>query len=115
MRGVGRAQARQALRIFEKDKPVRLIISVLALSVLPGCMADPAERVYANCVARLEAQLVDAEEAAAAQDNAPAQMIAQTAVESARKIGVAACEGMRDACISDPEGAICKAAVKTYQ
>lgn len=94
---------------------MRLIACVLALSLLPGCMSDPAERVYANCVARLEAQLVDAEKAAAAQDNAPAQMIAQTAVESARKIGVAACEGMRDSCKADPEGSICKAAMKTYQ
>lgn len=94
---------------------MRLLTCLIALSTLAGCSVDPAERVYANCVSRLEAQLAEAETAASAQDNAPAQMIAQTAVESARKIGVAACEGMRDACRENPEGSVCKAAVKTYQ
>ena len=41
-------------------------------------------------------------------------MIAQTAVEAGRKIGMAACEGMREQCRADPDGAICKAAIKTY-
>ncbi len=94
---------------------MRPLICLIALGLLAGCSSDPADRVYANCVSRLEAQLAEAESAAASQDNAAAQMIAQTAVESARKIGVAACEGMRDSCRENPEGSICKAAIKTYQ
>lgn len=87
---------------------------MLPLLLLTACGGDPIERAYDNCVARLEAQLADAEKEAAAQDNKPAQMVVQTAVEAGRKMGMAACEGMRDSCREDPEGAICKAAIKTY-
>lgn len=94
---------------------MRLLASLFALIALAACSLDPADRVYDNCVSRLEAQLSDAEAGAAEQEFAAAQMIAQTAVESARKIGEAACEGVRDACRENPDGAVCKAAVKTYQ
>ena len=86
----------------------------LGALLLTACGGDPIERAYDHCVDRLEVQLAEAEKEADRQDNKPAQMIAQTAVEAGRKIGMAACEGMREQCRADPDGAICKAAIKTY-
>lgn len=90
-------------------------LPLLAIAIaLTGCFKDPGQRAYENCLSKLEAQLAETEAGIAAEESAPARMIAQTALEGARKIGEAACQGIKDSCESDPEGAICRAAIKTY-
>lgn len=94
---------------------MRLLWLATAAIALCGCMKDPGQRAYENCVAKLEAQLEQTEEGIAAEDNAAARMIAQTALEGARAIGSAACNGIKSSCEGDPEGPICRAAIKTYE
>ncbi len=93
---------------------MRLSLLTLPL-LLAACTLDPAERIHADCMERLEKQLVDTEKQALAQDNAAARMIAQTLVETARAAGTAACDEMRNSCRDAPEGPICKAAIKSFQ
>jgi len=94
---------------------MRWLLLAMAVMVTAGCMKDPGQRAYENCLAKLEAQLEQTEEGIAAEDNAAARMIAQTMLESARSIGTAACDGIKNSCEGDPEGPICRAAIKTYQ
>jgi hypothetical protein len=82
---------------------------------LTACTFDPAERIHADCMQRLERQLADTEQKALAQDNAAARMIAQTLVETARSAGTAACKEMRNSCREAPDGPVCKAAIKSFQ
>jgi hypothetical protein len=89
------------------------LIPVLLLG-LTACTFDPAERIHADCLQRLETQLADSERDALSQDNAAARMIAQTMVETARSAGTLACDEMRDACKTAPEGPVCRAAKKTF-
>lgn len=91
----------------------KFLIPALLLG-LAGCSLDPVERLHADCLARLELQLAETERQAQAQDNAAAQMIAQTLVETARSAGTLACDEMRDACRTAPEGPVCRAAKKTF-
>lgn len=91
-----------------------LLVTAVLGAALTGCMKDPGQRAYDNCVDKLNVQLAETEKGIAAEESAPARMIAQTALEGARKIGMAACDGIKSSCESDPEGAICRAAIKTY-
>jgi hypothetical protein len=87
----------------------------LLLLGLTACTFDPAERIHADCMQRLEQQLADTETRALAQDNAAARMIAQTMVETARSAGTLACDEMRNACKTAPDGPICRAAKKSFE
>lgn len=93
---------------------MRLPLLILPLT-LAACATDPAERLHADCLKRLEKQLAETETQALAQDNAAARMIAQTLVETARSAGTAVCTEMRNACRDAPEGPICKAAIKSFR
>lgn len=86
----------------------------LMLLGLSACTLDPAERIHADCMQRLEQQLADSEKQSLAQENAAARMIAQTMVETVRSAGTLACDEMRNACRTAPDGPVCRAAQKSF-
>ena len=94
---------------------MRIAILLGVILSLAACNRDPGMQAYENCLAKLDAQLAETEKGIEQEESAPARMIAQTALEGARKIGAAACEGIKESCESDPDGAICRAAIKTYR
>jgi hypothetical protein len=76
-------------------------LAVVALT-LAACGSE-ADRAYSACIDQIEKGVADLTREGGAT--------AAPMVEMTRSMGKAACEGLREACRNDPNGALCQGAI----
>lgn len=85
---------------------IRILGRVAALATVALTLAacgSEADRAYAACVDKMEEAVAEATREGGAA--------AAAMVEMTRSMATAACEGLREVCRNDPQGAMCQGAI----